>query len=215
MPKARAKKSARSKSKTPSLPSLKKKMEELHAVEKHLPHVFRTGTDISSLRTEPKVTGYIKKMKRALKGVTIVNIPRPPAKSLNKDRPLSSLVRNQVEHFKKMEEDLAPSERPVDAGAIRTEGQAAHYIKKVTAKLHGHRQVDIPRPDPGSINKNRPASQLLRAQVNHFRQLEGKPALDARSSPDASVVLTEAQAAAYIRDVTAKLKRRKSAKSKS
>jgi hypothetical protein len=45
--------------------------------------------------------------------------------------------------------------------------------------------------------------------------LEGKPALDARSSPDASVVLTEAQAAAYIRDVTAKLKRRKSAKSKS
>ncbi len=189
--------------KSTPLAKLKKQMLELHAIERHLPHDLRTDVDVTLLRTSSHLSSYISKMKRTLRDVNVVHVPRPSPNSLNKDRPLSSLLKNQVEHFQELENKLPALEKTaLPTSSIRTEGEAAQYIRKMTAKLHGHRVIDIPKPAPGSANKHRPASTLLRAQVDQLRRIDRKAPLDGP--------LTEAEAASYIKEMTSKLHKSKS-----
>ena len=198
MPRKKVSKPTTTHKKTAPLAKLKKQMLELHAIERHLPHDLRTNVDVTSLRTSSHVSSYISKMKRTLRDVNVVHVPRPSPNSLNKDRPLSSLLKNQVEHFQRLENEHPAFERTAaPVSPIRTEGEAAQYIKKMTAKLHGHRIIDIPRPAPESANKHRPASTLLRAQVDQFRKINREAPLDG--------ALTEAEAASYIKTMTSKL----------
>jgi hypothetical protein len=185
---------------------LREQMTELHSIERHLPLELRSQVDVTSLRTSSHISSYIKKMKKTLRDVNVVHVPRPAPGSLNKERPLSSLLKNQVEHFEQMENELPVHEKTaIAASFIRTEGEAAHYIKKMTAKLHGHRIIDLPKPAPGSANKHRPASTLLRAQVNQFRKISREAPVDGP--------LTEAEAAMYIKKMTSKMhKPKRSAK---
>ena len=185
-----------------SLAKLKKQMLELHAIEQHLPSDLRPQVDVASLRTSSHISSYIKTMKRTLRDVNVVHVPRPAPSSLNKHRPLSSLLKNQIEHFQKLESEFPAQERTVASTAsIRTEGEAADYIKKITSKLQGHRIIDVPKPASDSANKHRPASTLLRAQVDQFRRIDRKAPLDGP--------LTEAEAASYIKSMTAKLHKSK------
>lgn len=198
MPRKKVSKTTTKLKKPTQLAKLRKQMHELHAIERHLPHELRTNVDVASLRTSSHVSGYISKMKRTLRKVNVVQVPRPAPGSLNKERPLSSLLKNQVEHFQELENRLPALEKTaLPAPSIRTEGEAAQYIRTMTAKLHGHRIIDIPRPAPGSANKHRPASTLLRAQVDQLRRIDRKAPLDGP--------LTEAEAASYIEKMTSKL----------
>ena len=57
--------------------------------------------------------------------MTLIRVPRPPKSAFYKDRPVSSLLKNQIRHLQEAEFNL-----------IKTEGEAAEYIRRVTAKLH-------------------------------------------------------------------------------
>jgi|SRR6185312_9265762 len=57
--------------------------------------------------------------------MTLIHVPRPPKSAFYKDRPVSNLLKNQIRHLQEAEFNL-----------IKTEGQAAEYIRRVTAKLH-------------------------------------------------------------------------------
>ena len=67
----------------------------------------------------------------------IVSVPKPKGK-VNKDRPINTLLEYQVRHFIEVEKSHIPVHRTglaVDP-ANMTEGEAAKYIKRMTAKLH-------------------------------------------------------------------------------
>lgn len=57
--------------------------------------------------------------------MTLIHVPRPPKSAFYKGRPVSSLLKNQIRHLQEAEFNL-----------IKTEGEAAEYIRRVTAKLH-------------------------------------------------------------------------------
>ena len=68
-----------------------------------------------------------------------IRVPKTPRDSFNPNRPLAknTLLKHQVEHFRALENELPPERQTgVDFAAIRTEGQAAEYIRKMTAILH-------------------------------------------------------------------------------
>jgi hypothetical protein len=69
-------------------------------------------------------------------------VPALPREAFNKHRPISDLVRNQVEHFRHVEEKLPKDVREkLPSHAITTEDEAARYIHAMTAYL-----LSRPRP---------------------------------------------------------------------
>ncbi len=69
--------------------------------------------------------------------MTMIHVPRPPKNSLNLNRPVSSLVLAQVEHMHTAEKRLPLRYRTeIYINAIKTEGEAARYISKVTSAIH-------------------------------------------------------------------------------
>jgi hypothetical protein len=69
--------------------------------------------------------------------MTLIKVPKPPGSALDKGRPISSLLKTQVEHLQEAEFRLpAQAQTNIYINAIKTEGEAAEYIRKVTARLH-------------------------------------------------------------------------------
>jgi hypothetical protein len=72
-------------------------------------------------------------------GFQVIKIPRPQPNSYNPNRPLAknTLLLHQVKHFLEAEKKLPPDQRTgVRLEDIRTEGDAAAYVAKVTAIFH-------------------------------------------------------------------------------
>lgn len=67
----------------------------------------------------------------------IIKVPRPPKKAHDPSRPVTSLLKAQVEHMHEAERQL-PLKYRTDTyvKAIRTEGDAADYIREVTEAVH-------------------------------------------------------------------------------
>jgi len=69
----------------------------------------------------------------------VIKVPKPGKTAYNPDRPLEKnlLIHAQVRHFKEAETQLPKHQQTgVDIHSIKTEGQASHYIKRVTRALH-------------------------------------------------------------------------------
>jgi hypothetical protein len=69
----------------------------------------------------------------------VIKVPKPSRAAYNPNRPLekNSLIRAQVEHFREAEAGLPEHQRTgVNPEDIMTEGDASHYIRKVTRALH-------------------------------------------------------------------------------
>src|ERR1035441_6968622 len=71
-------------------------------------------------------------------GVTFIRIPVPPASAMNKNRPISDLIKAQLLHIQHAESARLPKHKrdgrqPQD---IHTEAEAASYIAAVTRVLH-------------------------------------------------------------------------------
>ena len=67
----------------------------------------------------------------------VVKVPQPALGSYNPDRPITSLVRNQILHLSLAERHLPKTERSgIDIYSLKTEGQASEYIHHLTRKLH-------------------------------------------------------------------------------
>ena len=70
----------------------------------------------------------------------VVKVPKPNPKSFDKHRLLekNTLIKNQVLHFREIEKTLPPEQQSgMKFEDIKTEGQAAEYIAKLTTFLHG------------------------------------------------------------------------------
>ena len=70
----------------------------------------------------------------------VVHVPKPSPKSFNKNRPLAknALLENQVKNFLEVEKTLPPEQQTgTKFEDIKTEGQAAEYVAKLTRFLHG------------------------------------------------------------------------------
>ena len=82
----------------------------------------------------------------------VVHVPKPPKTIYNPDRPVSSLLKAQVEHFREAASKLPLRYRhEIDTyvNAIKTEGEAARYIRAVTEAIHlAHQDAERERRAP-------------------------------------------------------------------
>lgn len=69
--------------------------------------------------------------------MTIIPVPKPSKKAMNLDRPVSSLLLAQIRHLQHAERRLPLRYRSeIYTHAIRTEGEAARYIREMTEAIH-------------------------------------------------------------------------------
>jgi len=69
--------------------------------------------------------------------MALISVPKPPKSAYNPDRPATSLLKAHVEHMREAESKLPIKYRSdFYAKAVRTEGEAAEYIRDVTEAIH-------------------------------------------------------------------------------
>ncbi len=69
--------------------------------------------------------------------MVLISVPKPPKSAYNPDRPATSLLKSHVEHMREAESKLPLKFRSeFYAKAVRTEGEAAEYIRDVTEAIH-------------------------------------------------------------------------------
>lgn len=69
----------------------------------------------------------------------VVHVPKAEPGSFNAKRPLTanSLLYNQVQHFRELEKNLQKQLKAAPRfKAVKTEGDAAAYIRRITELLH-------------------------------------------------------------------------------
>src|ERR1700759_2549960 len=68
--------------------------------------------------------------------MALIHVPKPPESAYNPDRPISSLLKTQIEHLREAESKLPLCYRSeIYVKAIETEGEAAQYIRDVTESI--------------------------------------------------------------------------------
>jgi hypothetical protein len=77
----------------------------------------------------------------------VVDLPRTDATAYNPNRPISGLIESQIRRLHEPERRLPRRHHTgVDVGMIKTEGEAAAYIARVTAAIHAHARATAKRP---------------------------------------------------------------------
>ena len=87
--------------------------------------------------------------------MTLIHVPRPPKSAMNPNRPVSSLLKTQIEHLQRAETRLPhPYQAGIYINAIKTEGEAAKYIRAVTEAIHdAHTEASEQRTHPVARRK--------------------------------------------------------------
>ncbi len=70
----------------------------------------------------------------------VISIPKPARRSYDPARSLDKnlLIKAQVQHFHEVDRHLPDElQTGIDPDSVRTEGEAAEYIRTVTERLHG------------------------------------------------------------------------------
>ena len=82
--------------------------------------------------------------------MALIPVPKPPKSAYNPDRPMSSLLKSQIEHLREAEGKLPLKYRSEwYIKAIRTESEAAKYIRDVTEAIHeAHEDAERARRAP-------------------------------------------------------------------
>lgn len=85
--------------------------------------------------------------------IKVPPLPIPSQSAMNPDRPVNSLLKAQIQHLQEAERNLPSRYRTeIYANAIRTEGEAAKYIRAVTeaiTKAHAEAAAQRARPALG------------------------------------------------------------------
>jgi hypothetical protein len=69
--------------------------------------------------------------------MTIIHVPRPKQSAMDPNRPVNSLLKAQIEYLHDADRRLPLRYRTeIYANAIRTEGEAAEYVRSVTEAIH-------------------------------------------------------------------------------
>jgi hypothetical protein len=107
-----------------------------------------------------------------------VIVPRPSPKAMNPDRVANALLLAQVEHLQHAERRLPLRYRTaIYTHAIRTEGEAARYIREVTEAIHAaHADADANRSKGKLAPKRNPSpSNNRKSPGNASRKKSRKP----------------------------------------
>jgi hypothetical protein len=82
--------------------------------------------------------------------MTLIRVPKPPKSAYDPGRPASSLLKSQAEHLREAESKLPLRYRSeVYVKAIKTEDEAARYIRDVTQAIHeAHEDAERARRAP-------------------------------------------------------------------
>lgn len=82
--------------------------------------------------------------------MALIRVPKPPKSAYDPDRPVSSLLKSQIDHLREAESKLPLRYRSeVYIKAVRTEGEAAKYIREVTEAIHeAHEEAQRRRRAP-------------------------------------------------------------------
>jgi len=82
--------------------------------------------------------------------MVLIHVPKPPKNAYNPDRPMGSLLKSQIDHLREAESKLPLRYRSeVYVKAVRTEGEAAAYIREVTEAIHqAHEEAQRRRRAP-------------------------------------------------------------------
>ena len=82
--------------------------------------------------------------------MTKIPVPIPPQSAIDKDRPVSGLLKAQILHLHEAERRLPPRHHTdIYINAIKTEGEAAEYIRAVTEAIHdAHAAAEAKRAKP-------------------------------------------------------------------
>jgi|SRR5271166_5122700 len=93
--------------------------------------------------------------------MALIHVPKPPRSAYDPDRPMSSLLKSQIDHLREAESKLPLRYRSeVYIKAIKTEGEAARYIRDVTEAIHeAHADADRARRAP----KRKPVIEIAAA----------------------------------------------------
>ena len=69
--------------------------------------------------------------------MVLIRVPEVPKEARNPSRPVSALLRMQMEHLYQAEQRLPSNYRTdIYVNAIKTEGEAARYIREATEAIH-------------------------------------------------------------------------------
>ena len=74
--------------------------------------------------------------------VTYIDVPHPPHSAINKNRPISDLIKAHLQHVQHAEHARLPKHKRsgVRIEDIHTEAEAANYIREITHLLHPQRR---------------------------------------------------------------------------
>jgi hypothetical protein len=77
----------------------------------------------------------------------VIKVPRPQQSALDPNRPANALLQAQIEHLQHAERRLPLRYRSdIYTHSIRTEGEAADYIRDVTEAIHkAHQDAQVQR----------------------------------------------------------------------
>ena len=95
--------------------------------------------------------------------MTVIRVPVPAKNSFNPDRPVSGLLKAQILHLQDAEKRLPLDLRSnIYINAIKTEGEAADYIRQVTEAIH-EAHIVAARRRAKHRRKARPSFQIAAA----------------------------------------------------
>ncbi len=116
--------------------------------------------------------------------MALIHVPRPQ-NAYNPDRPVNALLKAQMLHLHDAELKLPVAQQAnIYINAIKTEGEAANYIRQVTEAIHGaHENAAANRSRPmvtrrrgidiAAVADDRPARKSLSTAK---KKSKGKPA---------------------------------------
>ena len=82
--------------------------------------------------------------------MVLIPVPKPPKSAMDRNRPVSKLLQNQMEHLQWAEFRLPIKQQTnIYINAIKTEGEAADYIRRVTQAIHDAHGVEPTGAAPG------------------------------------------------------------------
>ncbi len=110
--------------------------------------------------------------------MTLIHVPRPPKSAMNPNRPVSSLLRTQIEHLHEAEQRLPLRYRTnIYVNAIKTQGEAAQYSREVTEAIqNAHLEAAAQRA------KRKPGLAIAAAAERPPRKLSSKVKTKNRNS---------------------------------
>jgi hypothetical protein len=117
--------------------------------------------------------------------MTLIPVHKAPKGAWNPNRPMSSLLHWQVEHFHEAEKRL-PRQHHTDiyVNAVKTEGEAANYIRAVTEAIHNaHAEAEARRTRRRVPERRRGIEIAAVADEEAERRRETRAKRKKRSTP--------------------------------